>query len=72
MNPAIFEEQERQLFREFGIDDDIVNQLFPNISKKQKKTIYRDHLSEYISARYLQCQKCDQLLKFVSSMSSIK
>ena len=45
MNPAIFEEQERQLFREFGIDDDIVNQLFPNISKKQKNTFNDNHFN---------------------------
>ena len=70
MDPNLFEEQERQLFREFGIDDDVVNQLFPNISKKRKRAIYRDHWSERISAMYLRHRNRDQLLEFVSIMSS--
>jgi len=70
MDPTIFEEQERQLFLEFGIDDDVVNQLFPNINKKRKRVIDKDHWSERISARYLRHQNRDQLLEFVSIMSS--
>jgi hypothetical protein len=67
MDPAIFEEQERQLFLKFGIDDDVVNQLFPNICKKRKRTIQKDDWSERISARYLRHRNRDQLLEFVSS-----
>jgi hypothetical protein len=69
MDPTIFEEQERQLFLEFGIDDDVVNQLFPNINKKRKRTMQPDHWSERISARYLRHRNRDQLLEFVSIMS---
>lgn len=69
MDPTIFEEQERQLFLKFGIDDDVVNQLFPNISKKRKRTMQTDDWSEYISARYLIHRNRDQLLEFVSIMS---
>jgi hypothetical protein len=67
MDPTIFEEQERQLFLKFGIDDDVVNQLFPNISKKRKRTMQTDDWSEHISARYLIHRNRDQLLEFVSS-----
>lgn len=67
MDPTIFEEQERQLFLKFGIDDDVVNQLFPNISKKRKRTMQTDDWSERISARYLRHRNRDQLLEFVSS-----
>ena len=66
----MFEDQERQLFLEFGIDDDVVNQLFPNINKKRKRTMQPDHWSEHISARYLRHRNRDQLLEFVSIMSS--
>jgi hypothetical protein len=67
MDSTIFEEQERHLFRDFDIDDDVVNQLFPNISKKRKRTIQKDDWSERISARYLRHRNRDQLLEFVSS-----